>query len=62
MSKLVKSSYDRKLMGVCGGIANYLGWDANIVRVAWVLLTVLSVGAPMVIAYVLMGLFMPEEY
>ena len=27
---------NRKLMGVCGGIADYFGWDANLVRIAWV--------------------------
>ena len=34
------------LAGVCGGLANWLGWDATLVRVAYVLLSILSAGFP----------------
>ncbi len=38
MSKLYKSRTDRKICGVCGGIAEYLGIDSTIVRLITVLL------------------------
>lgn len=38
MSKLYKSRTDRKICGVCGGIAEYLGVDSTIVRLITVLL------------------------
>ena len=40
MKKLYKSDVDRKLCGVCGGIAEYLGIDSTIVRLIWVVLVV----------------------
>lgn len=36
--KLYLSDTDKKLGGVCGGIAEYFGIDSTIVRIAWVLL------------------------
>jgi phage shock protein C len=44
-----------KLMGVCGGIANYFGWDANLVRIAWVLGTILGFGS-LILIYLAIGL------
>ncbi len=44
-----------KFMGVCGGIANYFGWDANLVRVAWVLGTLLGFGS-LILVYLAIGL------
>ena len=40
--KLYRSQTDRKLAGVCGGLANYLKMDAIIIRVGFVVLTVLG--------------------
>lgn len=44
-----------KVMGVCGGIANHLGWDANLVRAAWVLGTILGFGS-LILIYLAIGL------
>lgn len=44
-----------KLMGVCGGIANYFGWDVNLIRIAFVLAALFGVGAPVLI-YLAIGL------
>ena len=44
MKKLYKSDVDRKLCGVCGGIAEYLGIDSTIVRLIWVVLSFLRNG------------------
>jgi phage shock protein C len=44
-----------KLMGVSGGIANYFGWDVNLIRIAFVLAALFGVGAPVLI-YLAIGL------
>lgn len=44
-----------KFMGVCGGIANYFGWDVNLVRIAWVLGTILGFGS-LILIYLAIGL------
>jgi phage shock protein PspC (stress-responsive transcriptional regulator) len=57
--RLYRSRNDRKLAGVCGGIAEYYGWDPTLVRVAWIVLTLLG-GSGMLI-YLIMWLVMPES-
>ncbi len=57
--KLFRSVSDRKLAGVCGGLANYLGVDTTIIRLIWVLFVVFGgAGIP---AYLIMWLIIPEE-
>ncbi|MGN0140717.1 MAG: PspC domain-containing protein [Roseburia sp.] len=57
MKRLTKS-YDRKLCGVCGGIAEYFNIDPTIVRLVWLLL-VLCAGTG-VFAYIIAAIVMPE--
>jgi phage shock protein C len=61
-SRLVRSVTDRKLAGVCGGIASYLGVDSTLVRLAVVLLSIYP-GAIVcgIIAYVIAWFVIPEE-
>lgn len=42
MNKLVRSTSDKFVAGVCGGLAARLGFDANLVRIAMVLLALLT--------------------
>jgi phage shock protein C len=49
------------IAGVCGGIAKWLGWDPTLVRLGYVVLTVLSVGFPGILMYILLWILMPEE-
>jgi phage shock protein C len=49
------------LAGVCGGIAEYLDLDPTIVRVGYILLSVLSAAFPGALAYVVLWLVMPPE-
>ena len=58
---LRRSTRDFMLAGVCGGLAQWLGWDATIVRVLYVLLSVLSAAFPGIIVYVILWLIMPPE-
>lgn len=57
---LKRSSQDKVLMGVCGGIARKLGIDSNLVRLIWAAFSIGSVGTG-VLVYVLIGLFLPSE-
>ena len=58
--KLVKSSYDKKLFGVCGGIANLLKLDSTLVRILFVIGTLISFGTS-VILYIAMALILPSD-
>lgn len=58
MKKLCKSKTDRKLCGVCGGIAEYFGIDSTAVRLVFVLFGLVSVG---VMFYIVAALLMPQE-
>jgi len=61
--RLTRSATDRKIAGVCGGIAEYFGVDATPIRLLWVILSVL-VGAVVggVIAYLAAWLIMPRPH
>ncbi len=59
--KLVKSSYDKVLFGVCGGVARFFKIDPTIVRILFALCSILGVGSPVII-YIVLSFIMPEEY
>ncbi len=58
---LVRSTSDRILGGVCAGIAHWLGWRPNTVRILYVLGSVLSAAFPGTIVYLVLWLVMPSE-
>lgn len=57
--RLTRSRDDKYLGGVCGGLAEYVGLDANLVRLLVVVGTVLGLGT-LVVAYVAAWLLLPE--
>ncbi len=57
--KLYKSITDKKLCGVCAGIAKYLNTDPTVIRLLWVLITFL--GGAGVLAYIVCALLIPDE-
>lgn len=57
MKRLTKSQ-DRKLCGVCGGIAEYLGCDPTVIRLAWVLFACMAGFG--IVAYFVAALIIPE--
>jgi len=61
MTKLVKSTYDKKIAGVCGGIAEYFGIDPTVVRVAYAVLTVVSAAFPGILLYIILAVIMPNR-
>jgi phage shock protein PspC (stress-responsive transcriptional regulator) len=46
--------------GVCGGVAQWLGWDPTVVRVGYVVLSVISAAFPGLLVYVILWVVMPE--
>lgn len=58
-AKLRKSRTDKMLAGVCGGFAEYLGWDATLVRIIFALILVSSFGTA-VLAYFILAIVMPD--
>jgi phage shock protein C len=59
-TRLTRSRTDKKLLGVCGGIAEYLGLDPTLVRVAFVIGVIMSFG-PLLLAYAGLAIAMPKE-
>ena len=57
--RLVRSRDDRWVSGVCGGVADYLGVDANLVRLPVVLGTVLGFGS-LLLVYVVAWILVPR--
>jgi phage shock protein C len=58
---LYRSRRDRILGGVCGGMAQSLGWSGLRVRIIYVLLSVLSAAFPGILVYLLLWVIVPEE-
>ncbi len=59
--RLVRSSTDKKIAGVCGGLAEYFGVDATPIRLLWVILSILC-GAVIggIVAYLVAWLIIPR--
>lgn len=58
---LRRSRKHRIIGGVCGGLADWLGWDVTLVRVLYVVLSIVSAGFPGILAYIILWFVMPEE-
>ncbi len=56
---LVRTSVDRKLLGVCGGIARRWGWDPSLVRLSILSLASLSFGV-IAVGYLLAAILLPS--
>lgn len=59
MKKLYKSSTDKKLAGVCGGIGEYFEIDSTVVRLLWIIFALC--GGSGVLAYLLAMLIIPSD-
>ena len=58
--KLFKSQRDKKIFGVCAGIADYLGIDPTMIRILFVVFFLIGYGTPSLI-YVLLGFILDKE-
>jgi phage shock protein C len=59
--ELRRSRTDSVIAGVLGGIARYFGWDPTVVRVVYVIGSVLSAAFPGTIVYIILWIIMPLE-
>jgi phage shock protein C len=59
--RLRRSRHKRMLSGVCAGLADYLGLDPTLVRVLYVVGSILSVAFPGMLVYVLLCIIIPME-
>jgi len=59
--KLYRSTKDRMLAGVCGGLAEYLEMDPSVVRLLTVVIALVTSGAPVLVAYVVAACIVPED-
>ena len=57
--RLTRSSRHRMIAGVCGGIAEYLGVDVTVIRVLYILVSIISVAFPGILAYIILMFVMP---
>jgi phage shock protein PspC (stress-responsive transcriptional regulator) len=58
---LSRSRDDRMLAGVMGGIARRFGWNSTLVRVLFVILSIVSAAFPGILVYLILWLLIPEE-
>lgn len=56
--RLYKSSVNRMLCGVCGGIAEYFDVDPTLVRLVWVIITFM--GGAGILAYIIAAIIIPD--
>lgn len=60
-TKRLTRSKDKIIAGVCSGLARYFVLDVSLVRIAFVLIGLVTAFIPMSLVYVIMWLIIPEE-
>lgn len=58
---LRRSKTNRSILGVCGGLGEYFDIDPVLLRVAWVVLSLTTGLFPGIIAYIIVGMVIPES-
>ncbi|HHY35233.1 MAG TPA: PspC domain-containing protein [Firmicutes bacterium] len=61
MKRLYRSTKDRRILGVCGGLAEYFEVDPTLVRLGVAVITVFTGFVPGIVLYILAAVLMPEE-
>ncbi len=59
MNKLYRSKKNRIIAGVCGGIGEYFKVDPTLIRLLWLLISIM--GGSGVVAYIIAWIIIPEE-
>ena len=59
--RLYKSSTDKKLCGVCAGIANFFNIDPTIIRVLYAVAAIFTTGFPFTLLYIILAFILPED-
>lgn len=60
LRRLTRSQNNRMLAGVCGGLAEYFGIDATIIRLLWTIISVCTVW-PGFVAYIVAWIIVPPD-
>lgn len=60
MNRKLYCSPDKKLLGVCGGIADYMNVDPTVVRIIVALVAIYTTGVPVLLIYLIAGLIIPK--
>ena len=60
MGKLFRSN-DKKISGVCAGLAKEFGLDTKLVRILYAVVTFFTGGIPGIVAYAILSYILPEE-
>jgi len=60
MTTALQRSNRKMIAGVCGGIAEWLGWDPTLVRILYVLASIVSAAFPGLIFYFILWAIMPK--
>ena len=61
MKKRLRRSNDRMIAGVCAGIAEYFDVDVTLVRIGYVLISMISAAFPGILVYIIAWIIMPED-
>ena len=61
MKKLYRNRTDRKITGLCGGIADYVNVDPNVIRLLALVMILISGVFPGLVAYIVASVIIPEE-
>lgn len=61
MRQLKRSNKNRMIAGVCGGLAEYFHMDPTIVRIIYVLVSVISVAFPGILVYLILWVVIPQS-
>jgi phage shock protein PspC (stress-responsive transcriptional regulator) len=57
---LRRSRRNRWIAGVCGGLAEWLGWDPLLVRILYVVVSVVSAAFPGILVYLVLWIVVPQ--
>lgn len=61
VKRLRRSGRNRLIAGVCGDLAEYFGWEPSLVRLAYVVVSILSTAFPGILVYLAAWLIIPKE-
>lgn len=58
---LYRSNRSNMIAGVMGGIAEHFGWNANLLRIVFITISLLSAAFPGILVYLILWLVMPKQ-
>ena len=61
MKRLYLTRDDKKIFGVCGGIAEYFETDPTLIRLGWIVMTIITGIVPGIIAYLVAAMVVPSH-